>query len=290
MPLQRTQHCRPAEARWGFTLIELLVVVAIIALLISILLPALGSARAQARRTACASNARQLGIGVHMFTSAHNGWVPKAWFNGTRDANLDPQVGPNAGLIFPDYGFTYPAYGWDYVLAKELRVDQDSRVFQCPSDPNSKMRRGTWNDQQTNLSIPADSDNFFASYRMNISNQPGGMTGVLLERIKRAASAILICEGVSSTFHHLARWETLAEGRVSMTNTKNVALGRHGDKKVLNYVFFDGHAEPLQWERTFDPVGGVVVVPGQGETDLTYWRQLYLPDPLSGNKIKRDLP
>ena len=55
----------------GFTLIELLVVVSIIALLVSILLPALGRAREQAKRTVCASNLRQWGM-IHFQYAADN--------------------------------------------------------------------------------------------------------------------------------------------------------------------------------------------------------------------------
>jgi prepilin-type N-terminal cleavage/methylation domain-containing protein len=60
----------------GFSLLELLVVIAILALLIAILLPALGQARHQAHRAACAGNLRQVGVAIHMYAEDFANTIP----------------------------------------------------------------------------------------------------------------------------------------------------------------------------------------------------------------------
>jgi prepilin-type N-terminal cleavage/methylation domain-containing protein/prepilin-type processing-associated H-X9-DG protein len=91
------QRGRPqVRRRSGFTLVELLVVIGIIALLVSILLPALNTAREQAQRTACLSNLRSLGQAVAIYQAESKGVFPplSTWAAGTfggnryREANL----------------------------------------------------------------------------------------------------------------------------------------------------------------------------------------------------------
>lgn len=70
----------------GFTLIELLVVIAIIAILAALLLPVLATAKAKGKRTACLSNARQVGLALHMYLADH-GKISSLQANDITDFN-----------------------------------------------------------------------------------------------------------------------------------------------------------------------------------------------------------
>lgn len=76
-------------SRRAFTLVELLVVIGIIALLVSILLPALAKARKQANQTKCLSNLRQIGLGIHQYANKYNGYIIPT-FIWAAAADVDP--------------------------------------------------------------------------------------------------------------------------------------------------------------------------------------------------------
>ncbi len=105
----------------GFTLIELLVVVAIIAMLISILMPAISKFRVMSKRTACMANLHSIGQALEAYLSNNNDYWPYASYM------ISVEEDPNRQAI-------------SEVLKHEIRSVK--KVFQCPADritadPNS---------------------------------------------------------------------------------------------------------------------------------------------------------
>jgi len=114
-------------SRRAFTLVELLVVIGIIALLVAILLPALTAAREMARRTACASNLRQLALAVHLYAADFQGRLP---FANSATLESDGRW-TGAGWLYKHPNNSQPEHVETGALWPIL---QNRAVYRCPSD------------------------------------------------------------------------------------------------------------------------------------------------------------
>lgn len=127
-----------SASRSGFTLIELLVVISIIALLIGILLPALGAARASARNVACLSNLRQLGIGANTYATDNR----QLMFPPTTAAdNGDAVTGDPTwwGWALEDYAYSIAGRVPPANEAEATAISEElseSSIFDCPEVDN----------------------------------------------------------------------------------------------------------------------------------------------------------
>ena len=228
----------------AFTLIELLVVISVIALLIGILLPVLGSTRESARTLACLSNSRQHAVAVATFTNDHEGRMPLAVtynlsFIGpspTANGGAEPLSARGGPLpVLPAIGEALAPYfdleGGDTAAA------EPPKIWKCPSvdgDPGwtaPAYRGGTFDPHYYYLGtldlaeIPAD-----AAFPFTNADEWGARNVANLT-VDRVASAA----GQSAS-------EIVAIVDESSTNHSGDVYSGDADDYRSNFAYADGHA------------------------------------------------
>ncbi len=208
----------------AFTLIELLVVIAIIGLLMGILLPALNKAHQQAKKIACLSNMRQMGIGLQAYLIDSEYHLPPS------SCHIDD---PN-----------------DYWLRILTNYTRENLLLRCPSD-----RAKDFVDWDKPLSEQGDKR--FSSFAVNALLDPihfryGVNTNKYnnVNNIKHPMYCIWISEAPDTENFNLAdhihpeQWE----GSVDYAK-QSIAWDRHGG--TSNYLFADGHSNNHKFEETY---------------------------------------
>ncbi|MBI4658182.1 MAG: prepilin-type N-terminal cleavage/methylation domain-containing protein [Verrucomicrobia bacterium] len=247
-PFQRagSETGAPRSFQRGFTLIELLVVIAIVAVLASLLLPSLAKAKAQAHRTQCLNNQRQLGLTWLMYAADHNdAAVP----NGAKQPGDREQ---NTLWVLGDYHSFIPAFTNDiYLLDPKYAAFapylRSRASYKCPSDKTTYvLDRGK--------PVPQ-----IRSYAMNsyLGTTPsiGGHISPLYRTLRKtseilAPASIFLFQDVTPQNLCTAAFVVLMPGREPDTFF-HVPATHHNRSGVV--AFADGHSEPHRWRdpRTF---------------------------------------
>ena len=240
--LRRTQS--------AFTLIELLIVISIIALLISILLPALGAAKRSARSTQCLNNVRQAGLALDMFATEHGNQYPNArpsGFEGGDSHHLN-WLG-SAGVNIPEYDFNTIDASRRYLNEYLTESDTDEGVSFCPTDPavaeisgNSYASNTAWRD------VPEDGTNDFQSVA-----QMDGYLAISRDQVETPSKFALMMELGAFEYGWQSWLETLDGNDFSSTVLGGMveleSLFWHSDQRRWNIAFADGHAGLTQIDR-----------------------------------------
>jgi prepilin-type N-terminal cleavage/methylation domain-containing protein/prepilin-type processing-associated H-X9-DG protein len=176
--------------RRGFTLVELLVVIAVIAVLVGLLLPAVQAAREAMRRAHCANNLKQLALAVHNYHDANNAVPPTgvapvpAANNFSLKARLLPFI--EQGPTFDALNMGFPDADGPNTTVNRLRV----ALLLCPSDGNVPNPDRSYHSYPNNL----------GTWKYNHGGAPDGPAYRLADPASgHAISLASIGDGLSAT-------------------------------------------------------------------------------------------
>ena len=203
------------RARSGFTLIELLVVIAIIAILASMLLPALARSKSKAGGAQCLGQLHQIGLATLLYSDDFEGALPRSSHSALAYGQLPWGYALAPYLIGKN--FTRPDASWTNLF---------NSLYHCPKDSRQKA------DWSYGKSV----------YPELSAEETGGITWPKLSSMPRPCTTVLYAEktGGSMADHFMAHcW--------SQGGQPEVDMNRH--ERRSNYAYGDGHAAPASFYR-----------------------------------------
>ncbi|MEM1166114.1 MAG: prepilin-type N-terminal cleavage/methylation domain-containing protein [Planctomycetota bacterium] len=263
--------------RIGFTLIELLVVVAVIALLIGLLLPALGRARGAALTTTCLSNCRTIGLAMVIYASDHSDQIVKASWNAGEDDTTDTTC-DSPGREFwwellwtaadmPSVSNVAEASGREPCEQMEDYIDRGVGAFTCPTFDAEQYRSIPDSALEGDVGIKVAPK----AYGINQEFQPpNGETTIdffgnetttgevypeplaRIGRVRRPTETAFSADsgGISVLSSKSISRLSSKQPAANLTSARPAAavIPRHRDGLAINIAFVDGHADTEEIE------------------------------------------
>lgn len=221
--------------RRAFTLIELLVVIAIIAILASILFPVFAQAKEAAKKSACLSNSRQIGVGLYLYLADSDDTMPMANYPAP-----PAYMGPPWTQFAFHGGTGVGELAWaDLLLPYTKNLD----IFKCPDDNSGGPLNGSG---QVMPGKPLCYALNYYFYRL-----PGGISrfsisGGSMSELANTSGKIYIAETMSNSSREIVRPDRF--------------LGFERHLKGSNYIMADTHAKyhamPQWWKGVSSAIWG----------------------------------